>query len=221
MCNDNDAKTLWPFVVNEILSQGSSKDQSSYQQLCQFAAGLTPEEMSTALPTLQDLDSFQDSAIAPDIFHAVNPRCYPLFAFLLNTEIEKHVGDPILGGLRRHPADWLIKAIVPLLDLSKQEHKLFLFSYLRSASHKVISAPLKNVASKIVTDSLPALSQERRTEMWVQDTIAALAQLPTTETRALLEQIAQGKKMLFLSEWPADCRKAAKKALITGKRNKL
>lgn len=219
MASENDRKKLWPYIVNEILAQGSNVDQSSYQQLCQFAASITPEEMSTALPELENLDSFQEGVIAPDIFHAVNPRCYPLFAFLLNTDIGKHVGDPILGGLRRHPADWLIKALVPLLDLSKQEHKLFLFSYLRSASHKIISVSLKNVAAKIVADSLPALSQMRRTEAWVQNTIASLSQLPTAETRALLEQIAQGKKMLFLSEWPAECRKAAKNALITSKRH--
>lgn len=220
LCDKKEAVILWPYVVNEILVNGSSPDPSSYHNLCRFCARFAPEDMYEALPQLQNLDSFQNTTIAPDIFHTLTPSCYPLFAFLLKTEIEQYIGERVIGGLRRNPTDWLIKALVPLFDLSLEEHKLFLYSYLRQASRKIIPAAIKSAAAKIVAASLSALPQDRRNEPWVPDTIAALVQLQTTEIHTLLEQIAREKKLLFIPEWPAGCRKAAENVLAASKRRR-
>ncbi len=213
LCDNNENVLFWPYVVNEILVEGSGKDKLSYHNLCLFAARLSNEQMNAALPRLRALDAFQENKIASDIFHAVSPACYPLFAFLLKTEIERYIGERVLGGLRRNPRDWLIKAVVFLLDLSRQEDKLFLYSYLRQASQKRLSEPLKKTAGAIIAATLPHVAQERRTESWMIDTISALAQLPGDKTIELLKQIAGGKKLLFIPEWPAACRTAAQIAL--------
>ena len=218
LCNDQELVLLWPHIVNEILVIGSSNDKLVFHQLCQVAARMTHEQMTGNLQQLRSLESFQDNKIASDIFHAVSPSCYPLFAFLLKTEIERYVGDRVVGGLKRNPKDWLIKAVAPLLDMSIQDHKLFLYSYLRQASQKVLSEPLKNIASRIIVDSLPSLSQDRRNEHWVENTITAMAQLRSEQTTELLNKIASGKKMLFIPDWPATCRKAAEAALAGGNR---
>jgi hypothetical protein len=219
-CNKKEAQIFWPFVVNEILVNGSSADQVSYYKLCQFAASIEPKDMNSALPQLQSLDSFQSNTIAPDIFHALTPRCYPLFAFLLRTDIEQYISDRVIGGLRRSSPDWLIKAVIPMLDTNMQEHRLFLYSYLREASRKILPATLKKVAAKIIAETLPALPQDRRQESWVLVTIAALSQLQTTETRALLDEIAGKKKLLFIPEWPSECRKTAEAAITSNKRRR-
>lgn len=219
-CAANESRTLWPYVVNEILVNGSNVDQQSYQYLCQFAANLSTEEMLAALPQLQMLESFQDNTIAPDIFTSVPRRCYPFFAFLYKTDIAPFIGERVLGGLRRNPPDWLSKAVVPLLDLSQQEHKVFLYSYLRQTALKSLPAALKAVAAKIIAASLPQLPEAKREEAWVQHTINALAQLQTSETRALLNQIAREKKLLFIPEWPTECRKAAEQALRANTRRR-
>ncbi len=216
LCDSNEGKILWPYIVNEILVSGSNVDQQSYQYLCQFAANLPAGEMLAALPQLQLLESYQDNLIAPDIFNAVPRRCYPFFAFLYKTEIAPYIGERVMGGLRRHPPDWLIKAIVPLLDLSKQDHKVFLYSYLRQAVQRSLPTALKSVAAKIITASLAELPVEKRGETWVQNTISSLAQLQTAETRAFLDQIAKERKLLFIPEWPAECRNAAELALQAG-----
>lgn len=214
LCNTQEKKLLWPHIVNELLVVGSSKDKIAFHQLSQVAARLSYEEMTAALPQLQSLESFQDNKVASDIFHAVSPGCYPLFAFLLKTELERYIGERVLGGLRRNPRDWLIKAIAPLLDLNIQEHKLFLYSYLRQAPQKKdVSVALKKIAAKITTDTLTTMRQERRTEQWVETTIGALAELPGEKTVEVLQQIAGGKKMLFIPDWPAACRNAAQNAL--------
>ncbi len=217
LCNENDKKILWPYIVNEMLLEGSSTNKSSYHQLCQYASLLPLEEMYTTIPHLQTLEAFENKSIASDIFSGIEPHCYSLFAFLLKTELEMYVGERILGGLRRNPSDWLIKALAPLLNLTKQEHKLFLFSYLLKASQSLLSTPLKNVAAKIVAETLPTLPQNRRNETWIPNTIAALAHLPTVETRALLETIANARKLLFFPEWPSECRKAADSAIDASK----
>ena len=219
-CDAKDTETIWPYVVNEILVNGCSPDQKAYHHLCHFAAGITSEEMYQKLPLLQTLESFETNTIAPDIFHAISPRCYTFFAFLLKTDIEQFIGERVVGGLRRNPPDWLSKALVPLLDLSQQEHKLFLYSYLRQAQQKILPSALKKVAAKIITETLPNLPQDKRSEIWVQNTISSLAQLPTTETLDLLNQIASEKKLLFIPEWPAECRKAASAALAVAKKRR-
>ena len=214
LCDIEEQKILWPYVVNELLVEGSSKDKIAYHQLCQYAAKLSNEQMTALLPELSALEAFEDKKVAPDIFHAVSPSCYSLFAFLYKTEIERYVGERVIGGLRRNPRDWLIKAVAPLLDLNLQEHKLFLYSYLRQAPQKKeISVVLKKIAARIILETLTTLSKERRNEQWVENTIAALAQLPGDKTVEVLTQITGTKKMLFLPEWPAACRTAAQNSL--------
>lgn len=216
LCNPEEIRILWPHIVNELLIAGSSKDKIGFHQLSQVAARLSHDEMSTLLPQLKVLESFQDNRVASDIFHAVSPACYPLFAFLLKTDLERYVGERVLGGLRRNPRDWLIKAVGPLLDLNIQEHKLFLYSYLRQApQQKVVSIALKKIAVKIITDTLATMHQDRRSEQWVETTIGAMAELPGEKTVEVLQQISGGKKMFFIPDWPAACRNAAQNALQT------
>jgi hypothetical protein len=220
LCNQNDKETFWPFVVNEILVCGCGDDHKMFAGLCQFAASISPEGMEEKLPLLQELESFDSNTIAPNIFHAVTPLSYPLFAFLLKTEIGQFVAERVVGGLRRNPPEWLIKAISPLLDPATQEHKLFLYAYLRQGSQKVLPQSLKNIAAKIITEKFPTLPQERRSEAWIENTINALAYLKTPEIQALLTQIASEKKLLFIPEWPAECRKAADNALAVMKKRR-
>ena len=220
LCDAHESRALWPYVVNEILVNGSNVDQQSYQYLCQFAANLSTEEMLAALPQLQLLESYQDNTIAPDIFTSLPRSCYPFFAFLYKTDIAPYIGERVLGGLRRNPPDWLCKAVAPLLDLSQQEHKVFLYSYLRQTALQSLPAALKGVAAKIIAASLPELPEAKREESWVENTISTLAQLQTSETRALLNSIAREKKLLFIPEWPAECRKAAEQALRASTRKR-
>ncbi|MEE4313112.1 MAG: hypothetical protein V2J11_01370, partial [Desulfofustis sp.] len=219
-CNGQEAKQLWPYTVNEILVCGSSTDEQSFVALCRFAARFSPADMAAGLEHLRDLDAFQNNTIAPDIFPGLSTDCYPLFAFLLKTEIESYVGERVIGGLRRRPPEWLIKAVVHLLDLSKQEHKLFLYSYLRQAPEKSMPPVLKAAAARIIADGLATLPQERRAESWLPETIGVLAQLPTEQTNAILEQIASERKLLFIPEWPSECRKAAQHALADHRRHR-
>lgn len=218
LCNKTEYMNLWPYVVNELLVNGSSTDQAAYQKLSESAARISEGEMVSLLPKLKELESFTDNVIASDILSGLTPTSFPLFAFLLKTQVGPLVGDRVIGGLRRQASDWLIKSVVHMLDFSVQEHKLFLYSYLRQAADKKISDELKMTAAKIVTQQLPALPEERRSELWVADTISALADLNTTESMALLEQIASGRKLLFIPQWPSECRKAAETALLADRR---
>ena len=219
LCGEKEIRIIWPFLVNELLVEGSAKDKILYHQLCQNAARLANAHMMSALPQLKNLEAFQEYKIASDIFHAVSPSCYPLFAFLFKTDIERYIGERVIGGLRRNPRDWLIKAVAPMLDLNIQEHKLFLYSYLRQASQKTITESLKKIATQIITVALPAISQERRSEQWVENTITAMAQLPSESTYEVLREISGKKKLLFIPEWPSSCRKAAENALSSVKKN--
>lgn len=217
LCRNREILRIWPHIVNELLVCGSSSDESSFVALCRYASRPAPADMAACLEQLQELEAFQNTTIAPDIFPALPTECYPLFAFLMKTGLESFVTERVIGGLRRNPPEWLIKAAVHLLDSSNQEHKLFLYAYLRQVPSRSMPPALQTAAAKLIAAGLSGLTDERRNESWVPDTIAALARLPSEQTRALLEHIASERKLLFMHEWPSDCRKAAQQALAGGK----
>lgn len=212
-CHPDERRILWPYVVNELLITGSRPDKQLYHQLAQFAASMPQETMEHYLPQLQVLESFQERNIAADIFHAVTPPCYPLFGFLLRTELKLYIGERVIGGIRKDPKNELIKAVVPLLDLNNEEHILFLHAFLYQPLRKDGADRIRAAAGHLISSALEILPQERRNESWIPNTIAALGSLPSPETRSLLEQIGSRKKLLFIPEWPATCRKAAEETL--------
>lgn len=216
-CQEEESSVLWPYVVNELLVVGSRRDKAAHKQLCQYAAAFSLEEMRAGLTRLEELDAFQDNAIATDIFHSEEFRCYSLFSFLLETDIGQYVGKRIIGGLRSNPADWLMKALAPLLDYSQPDHKFFLSLYLNRSSPNQLPAAIKFVVAKIIAESLTNLASERRHETWVPETISACEKIPTREIRTLLEDIASEKKLLLFSQWPGECKKAAAGALAAMK----
>jgi len=220
LCKESERMAIWPYVVNELLVCGSAADEASFKSLCQFAAQFNQEDMSANLNQLKALDAFQNSTIASAIFPILPADSFPLFAFLLKIELNDSIGERILGGLRKYPPDWLSKGVAHLLDLSQPEHKLFLYSYLREAAQEIVPTALRSAAARIIAKALPALTPEKRTESGVIDSISVLTRLFTEETKALLEQIATERKLLFIPEWPSECRKAAELALAEGKKMK-
>lgn len=212
-CHPDERRTLWPYVVNELLVSGSKDDTQVYHKLCQFAASLPLETMQKHLPQLQNLEAFQDHNIAADIFYAVTPPCYPLFGFLLKTDLKLYIGERVINGIKKNSKDDIIRAVVPLLDMANEEHVLFLHAYLYQHLKKDGEQTIRNIVSQLITTSLSQLPQERRNEAWIPATIEALGTAISAESRALLEKISSSKKLLFIPEWPAPCRKAAEQAL--------
>ncbi len=211
---------LWPFIVNELLISGSNCDPSLYFTLCKQCAVISQEKMMSKLSILKTLESFTKTNIAPDVFSAKETVTYPLFAFLLRSDIERAIGQSILQGLQTHPQDWLIQGVAPLLSLTNQKHKLFLYTYLNQTSSRTIAHSLNKTAVKIIEETLPLLPSERRTESWVPFSIQVLGKLQGNTSSTLLETILTTKKMVILHEWPDSCRKAAKAALDERKRRK-
>ncbi|WP_163335732.1 hypothetical protein [Desulfopila sp. IMCC35008] len=212
-CHPDERRTLWPYVVNELLVTGSRDNTQTYHKLCQFAASLPLETMQKYLPQLQNLESFQDRNIAGDIFYAVTPPCYPLFGFLLKTDLKLYIGERVISGIKKNSKDQIVRAMVPLLDMVNEEHVLFLHAYLYQHLKKDGEQTIRTIVSQLITTSLTLLPQERRDEAWIPTTIEALGTAISAESRTLLEKISSGKKLLFIPEWPTPCRKAAEQAL--------
>lgn len=207
-------------MVNELLIAGSNCAPSLYFRLCKQCALLPQEKMLPQLAVLKNLESFSRSNIAADIFSATETATYPLFALLLRSDIERIIGHRVLNGLQQHPQDSLIQGVASLLTLTNQDHKLFLYTYLRQASAGTIPHSLKKIAAKIIEEALPRLPVERRKEAWVAHAIETLGKLQSESSNILLEGIITTKKMVILHEWPPPCRKAAEAALVELKINK-
>jgi hypothetical protein len=211
-CLGTEENILWPYAVNELLACGTGGNIDNYRQLCVRLAHLPWKDMVQALPVLQNLDVFQRGQVAPDIFTEMSPSIYPLCAFLLRTSMAPQIGGGVVAGLKNSPADRLIKAVVPLLDLSLPEHRIFLDSYLRHPHTKEPTDGLKIMAGNIIVERLTILPQEQRGQSWIPDTIGAMAEFQGSGVRDLLNQIVTKRRMLLIPEWPSACRKAAEDA---------
>jgi hypothetical protein len=115
--------------------------------------------------------------------------------------------------LTRKPPDWLVQAVSPFLNPKDPLHIEFIRAYLRHGQIGRPSPTLVTIAGSILAGSLRDLTEDQRREPYVAPTIRILHLFRAPEIEGFLRQIIGSKKMLFLHQWPADCRQAAADAL--------
>jgi len=212
---------LWPILVNEILASGRAVDQKVFDELATIAAALPVPSMKERWPELEAMDCFQEKKIAEDIFDPKLKNAFPLFPFLLETSMKRHIGARILKSLIASPPDWLIEAVAPLLQLDVPQHMKFLQIYLLAAQQDYFPINLRLAAGNLVVRHLSEISEQQRREAWVVKTIQAIPEMQVEETRQLLVRITEEKHMVILPKWPNGCRRAAAEALKNLKRRPL
>jgi hypothetical protein len=218
LCRGEEARTLWPFAVNELLVSGGGSSSKIFSQLCSCLAHMPWKDMIKAYPVLQSLEAFQRGQVSVGVFSELNSSCYQLCAFLLKTPIAPQIQGSVIAGLRNGAGNELIKAVAPLLDASIPEHKAFLDKFLLQSTREGAGKGITVLAGDIIVKGLQALPQEMREQSWVPFTIKAVGDLQSGAGRELLKQIVTAKRLLLLSEWPEACRNAAKDALARMRR---
>jgi hypothetical protein len=218
LCEKENYRLIWPYVVNEILLVGRGADKESYEALCRFAAQRPAPEIKKGMEALGRMEAFQNKMVAEDIFLTLPVESYRLFLILLHTDLAPLISTRIIEGLTHNPPDWLTKAMAPALDGDRQAHREFLRKYLHAAHQGQIPDDLLKQSADLLVEALRELPPERRTDPWVTESINAFASLKTKESLSFMKEIATAKKLLLLPQWPAPCRKAA--ALVLSAKRK-
>ncbi len=212
---------IWPIVVNELLLIGRGVDQNLFTELMMIAVRVSTEEMKELWPALEAMDTFQEKKIATDIFDPDAKIAFPLFSFLFETSLKKHISARVLSSLMEKPPDWLLEAVAPLLQLTIPQHLKFLQAYLLVAPQKKFSLNMRVAAGTIVAHHLPEISEQQKNEAWVVKTILATPEIQVEQIRSVLERIVEEKRMVVIPKWPNACRRAATEALKNLKRKSL
>jgi hypothetical protein len=214
VCSPAELVTIWPHVVNEILTSGKRPDSKAFLELCDIVTGLPPDASEQRLARLQTLSALRDKHIATDIFEPLPKLLYPVFAQILSTSQAGFVGERLLRGLRRAPPGWIGEAVVPLIERFRPNYRRFTVELLRKDENEKPSADLTESAGRIIAELLPDLPSKRRHEPWVPGSIRAVARLPVDNAHDLLQGIVSERRLLVFHEWPGPCRKAAREALV-------
>lgn len=204
---------LWPAIVNEIVAVGLTKKPKAYMALSAKAASIPPKEMMALAERLIQLDTFQEKVIAQNVFLPTHKPSFLLFSFLLTTPLRQLLLTSIAPLLQKHPPDWLGEIAFPFINVLEEQHVNFIQNYLANVNSTTPPQVLQIIAGELLITHLPVLPEDRREEPWVSKTISACGKLRVDGVYEMLGSITNTKKMLFLHDWPTECRLAAEGAL--------
>lgn len=208
---------LWPYMVNEILIEGPSRDPKLFHHLCLQAARLPIPHMRKQLPLLRTLEACSKKRISANIFSPPPAELHALFRLLLGTTDAKYLYERLINGLRQKAFCWLDEAVAPLLDHMHPVHRQFISQLLQQDDPLNPSPSLKKIGAGIIIESLPRIPEEQRMEEWIPVSIAALAKAKNPGAPKMLNGILKEKNFLVIPEWPGPARKAARETLTKGR----
>ncbi|WP_143170596.1 hypothetical protein [Desulfopila aestuarii] len=220
-CSPQDLRKVWPHAVNELIRLGSRRAPADFHYLCYRVSSLPMEAQKSSLPLLQELDSFQENTVAPDVCSNLQPDSYQLFSLLLNTSLQSQLVSRIIQDFTLHPPGETIETVVPFFDKKNPLHVQFLRTYLQqSKPHAPVSVDAARLAGEIIAESLLALPRENRSESFVLKAISIIGELHAEAGKPTLETIIESKRWLLIPEWPVMCRKKAADSLRALRRSK-
>jgi len=204
---------IWPYALNEAISSARLEDKEIAVTVLDRLAQLPSLAQERWLPFMEGLSACLTKRISPELLQVMEGRHYPLLALLTGASLRSLVYEQAFLALTRKPPDWLAQAVSPFLNLREPLHVEFIRAYLRHGQIGRPSPALVTMAGSILVNGLRNLTEDQRREPYVAPTIGILHLFRNPETEEFLRQIIGGRKMLFLRQWPADCRQAAADAL--------
>jgi len=204
---------IWPYVLNEVILFSRLDNREVAITLLDSLVQLPSLSQERWLPFMEGLPCCVSKRISPELFPVMEGRHYPLLAILTSTSLRPLIYEQAFLSLAKKPPDWLTQAVSPFLSSKDPLHVEFIRAYLRHGQIGRPSRALVTMAGGILAGSLRDLAKDQRREPYVAPTIRILHLFRNPEIDALLQQIVASKKMLFLPQWPTECRQAAAEAL--------
>ena len=206
---------LWPFLVNEILLEGSGDQREDYEKVVSLASSVGSAARQEGFSTLENLPSVKKKICAPDLLSQPTAGIYEILASLLDWNPGLYLGRPVLAGLKMTPPNWVCAGVLPLIPEFHNEHQKFLVGLLDQADGSESTKDVLESASRILGQYLPHLPRNRRSEPWVPASIRTVVQLRMVGSQRFLESVMCSRRFLFIAKWPTDCRKAAAEIYAT------
>ena len=208
---------IWPYVLNEVLMFAQPDNTEVTISLLDSLIQLPSLSQERWLPFMEGLSCCIKKRISSQLFQVMEGRHYPLLALMIGSSLRPLIHEQTFLAFAQRPPDWLAQAVSPFLVPKDPLHLEFVRAYLRHGQPGRPSRALVAMASGILVKGLSALTENQRRDPYVAPTIRIMHLFFNQEVEALLKQIMEDKKMLFLRQWPAECRQAAAEALAQAK----
>jgi hypothetical protein len=212
---------FWPSMVNELLFVGEEGGGEIFAGFVESASVVSEKRMHSMQIFLEELDAFTKGRVAETVFNSSWRFAYPLFSFLCTTSLGNVVSEKVFAAIKQSPQDDLIQTIIPILDLSREEHFDFFRNYLNLGKEGVPPLALKMAGGDIALEYLKDLGASRNGLEEALNIIGADDLYHTKIAVAVFEKIVHAKKMLMFPLWPRRCRYAAKLTLASLKKRKI
>lgn len=204
---------LWPWIVNEMLASGFTKNLNTFVQLAKKVSALPPSEMIRHKDTLEELDCCQEKHFNENLLLPDKKELFILFSFLLTTSLKEKLGTIFCSVLQEHPPEKVASGVFPMLQMDNPEHFKYLQLYLANINIQPLPLQFKEYTGNLLLTHIPALPEQSREEGWVIDSIRLCSQMYVPGIQEMLEKIANEVKMLLIHGWPTKCRTAAQETL--------
>ena len=129
-CREEQAYTMWPFAVNQILLGNDSHDPHCYRALCHRTGSVPLEVMREQVETLRKLDAIRKNRFDEDVLQPPMIELFPVFAVLLETSHPGPLGAKLVRGLKYAPPNPVGEVVLPLIDTYRHSYREFLIALL-------------------------------------------------------------------------------------------
>ncbi len=216
---EHGREALWPHALDELFLA----DKGRRSKLDEVFSSLDEEAYHRAVQRLTLLPSIAEGRISPDAFEIDQAFFRTMFVHMLDTQAHVVIGPVVMAAFHRSPpADDGVRCLVYAIRHYHDALRPILREQL-AAPRSVVSAQSHEAITDMLLYALSNLDAEQMKEAWAVDAIVWLgthdwssATLQQFErTGEFLERVVQERKGLGKA-WDADCRGAARKALLKG-----
>lgn len=202
---------LYPHAFHEILLGARRGEGPAQNMLHEFVGSYDPDRADVGFARLQRLDAVRLGRLARRFFAPTAPRnLFPALARLVEAVPGSSICTWLLQCMQEDPPEWKGSQGLRALSPHATAVRPIVLSILREDAWQNAAPALIQKLSAHLAKRIETIPPERRQEPWVVSSLEALADLPSSEASALCKRILMERRFIFVPEWPAACRRAAR-----------
>lgn len=206
-------ETAWPFLVNDLLLGLTWEDPADRLQLYGELSDLDTHDRLDLLARLEALPALREKKAHGDILDAPAPLLYPVYRLLLRSSLSEVFGPRLLARLAEQKAHPLVGQLLASLGSYDRGHLKLYQAMLDQGVVERVSPALADQAGRYLRGIVTRLDDAELDQPWVPGAIAWLSQLRVGGATAILKDIVEDRRWLFIPVWPTEAREAARTAL--------
>ncbi len=206
-------EAAWPFLVNDLMLGLTWEDPADRLQVYGELSDLDTHDRLDLLARLESLPALREKKAGSDFLDAPAPLLYPVYRLLLRSSLNEVFGPLLLSRLADQKAHALVGQLLASLGSYDRGHLKLYQAMLDQGVVERVCPALADQAGRYLRGIVTRLDDAELGLPWVPGAIAWLSQLRVGGVAAILRDIVEDRRWLFIPVWPGEAREAARTAL--------